>query len=111
MWVPYSSREYCGHLGAAALRRPGTDFLETLTQSGDSIMGTGNAIDGDGYQPGVSGDFRVSGSYSRPCITLVYTFDNGLVERFSGRLVSTSKMSGNAAASGCSRGPVDYLRG
>jgi hypothetical protein len=90
---------------------PGPIFSMTLTQSGDSITGTGNAVTGGGYQPGAPGDFRVSGSYSRPCITLVLTFDIGLVERFSGRLVSASEMSGNAAANGCSQGSVDYVRG
>lgn len=76
---------------------PGPFFSMTLTQSGDSIGGTGV------LQP-EPGNFRVSGFYSRPCITLVFTFDDDSVERFTGRLVSASEMSGNAAANGCSRG-------
>jgi len=108
---PTAPASIAGTWGPPLHNDPGPIFSMTLTQSGDSITGTGNSTTGDGYQPGQPGDFRVSGSYSRPCITLVYTFDAGFVERFSGRLVSTSEMSGNAAASGCSRGPVDYLRG
>lgn len=82
---------------------PGPFFSMTLTQSGDSIGGTGV------IQP-VPGNFQVSGLYSSPCITLVYTFDSGFVERFSGRLVSESEMSGNSAVNSCSRGQVNYVR-
>lgn len=89
---------------------PGPVFTMTLTQSGDSIMGTGNAITGDGYQAGAPGNFRVHGSYSRPCIALTLTYDVGSVEQFSGRLISTSEMSGSAAANGCSAGSVQYVR-
>jgi hypothetical protein len=83
---------------------PGPFFSMTLTQSADSLGGTGV------IQP-EPGNFRVRGLYSRPCIMLVFTFDNGVVEQFSGRLVSGSEMSGSAAANSCSRGPVDYVRG
>lgn len=83
---------------------PGPFFSMTLTQSGDSIGGTGV------YEP-VPGMFRVSGLYTPPCITLVLTYDKGTIQRFSGLLLTASEMSGNAAASGCSRGPVDYSRG
>jgi hypothetical protein len=101
---PTAPKSVAGNWGISSrVESPGPIFSMTLTQSVDSIGGTGS------IQP-APGNFTVSGYYSSPCIWLTYTFANGFVERFSGRLMSGSEMSGDATASGCSRGPINYVR-
>lgn len=73
---------------------PGSSFEFTLTQVNDSVQGTGNFA----MEAGSAGTLDVRGAYARPAVTLVFAYESGRHEYFTGQ-VERAQMVGTATDS------------
>jgi len=79
---------------------PGASLVVTLDQTGN---GTGTYA----IEAGRSGTLQVTGTYRRPTVTWVLSYDYGAVEFFAGTLVDAGHISGSFADS---TGMVTFTR-
>ncbi len=73
---------------------PGSSFEFTLTQVNDSLHGTGSFA----MEAGSAGTLDVRGAYARPAVALVFAYESGRHEYFTGQ-VERSRMVGTATDS------------
>jgi hypothetical protein len=90
---------------AADFNVPGASLVLDLKQSQAVIQGTGNYA----IEAGRAGTLEVSGSYSRPTITLIIGFDYGRTETYTGTVLG-SHMRGMVADSAGRQSALSFTR-
>ncbi len=91
---------------AADFKVPGASLVLDLTQYQAVIQGTGNYV----IEAGPAGTLAVSGSYSKPTITLIIRFDYGRTETYSGTVLDSQHMSGVVADSAGNESTLSFTR-
>lgn len=85
---------------------PGASLVLDLKQSQALIQGTGSYA----IEAGRVGTLEVSGSYPRPTITLVMSFDYGHTETYTGTVRDSQHMSGIVADSAGHESTLSFTR-
>ena len=91
---------------AADFRVPGASLVLDLTQAGGAIDGTGTYA----IEAGRAGTLQVSGTYTRPRITLSITFDYGRTETYAGTVLDPQHMSGTITDSAGQVSTLSFTR-
>lgn len=91
---------------AADLNVPGASLVLDLTQSQAVVQGTGSYA----IEAGRAGTLAASGSYARPTITLIISFDYGHTETYTGTVLDAQHMRGIVADSAGHESTLSFTR-